>query len=42
MTLDVDVIEKLVKFSYFGDVFSSRGRVQKFVTARIRSRWKKL
>ena len=36
VTLDGDVIEKMVKFSHLGDVFSSEQGVQEAVTARIR------
>ena len=35
MTLDDDVIEKITKFLYFGDVISSKGRVKEAVAARI-------
>ena len=37
MTLDGDVIKKVTKFSYLGDVRNSEGGVQEAVTARIRS-----
>ena len=40
MTLDGDVIEKVINFLYLGDVLSYGG-VQEAVTARIRSEWKK-
>ena len=37
VTINEDVLEKLAKFSYLGDVFSS-GEVQKAITARISSK----
>ena len=42
VTLDGDVIEKVKKLSYLGDVLSFDGGVQKAVTAGTRSGWEKL
>ena len=41
ITLDGDNIEVMDRFSYLGDVSSTEGGVQKAVTSRIRSAWKK-
>ena len=41
MIIDHDVIEKVAKFSYLGDVLNTARRVQEAVTARIRCGWKK-
>ena len=41
VTIDGNVMEKMTKFSYLGDVLSCGGGMQEAVTARIRSEWKK-
>ena len=36
-----DLVEKMTKFSYLKDVFSSGGGVQEAATAKVRCGWKK-
>ena len=41
MAFDGDVLAKMAKFLYLGDVVRSVGGVQEAVTRRIKCRWKK-